>query len=136
MRYLPAIVWMGMIFYLSHQPGSDSAATSHEFVLFVLEIIPIPENYQLILHLMIRKSAHFFAYAILAMLIFYAYKGKRAIFTTLTICLLYAISDEVHQLFIPGRSGDIRDVLIDLTGALFGIIVIKLIKLIKRSGEV
>lgn len=132
-RYLPSVVWMGVIFYLSHQPANKSSETSLELVNIVLNIIPMTPDYEDVLHTMIRKSAHFIAYAILGMLVYFAYRGSYAVLFTLLICLLFAISDEIHQLFIPGRSGEVRDVLIDLSGAVFGVLIFKLgIKLIIR----
>lgn len=125
-RYVPSVVWMGTIFYLSHQPASKSSETSLGVVDFALNIIPVPETYEKEFHVFVRKSAHFFAYALLAMLIYYAYRGNHRIFFTLMISLLYAISDELHQLFIPGRSAEVRDVLIDICGAAFGLLIIKL----------
>jgi len=47
--------------------------------------------------------------------------GYRGIIAALLICVLYAASDEIHQLFIAGRSGEVRDVLIDSAGASIGI---------------
>ena len=40
------------------------------------------------------------------------------------ICVIYAISDEIHQLFVPGRAGQVRDVLIDSAGSFLGIIIV------------
>lgn len=56
------------------------------------------------------------------------YNIKHIILIPLIICLLYSISDEFHQLFIVGRSGEVRDVLIDTIGALTGIYGYYLIK--------
>jgi len=50
--------------------------------------------------------------------------ARTAICASLLICMLYASSDEFHQLFVPGRAGRVTDVLIDSFGALTGIIVI------------
>ena len=52
----------------------------------------------------------------------YNLKLKTKLLSALTISLLYAISDEIHQLFVPGRAGQIRDVLIDFSGSLTGVI--------------
>lgn len=49
--------------------------------------------------------------------------GFKAFTLALGICILYAISDEFHQLFVPGRGGQIRDVLIDSTGAIVGVAI-------------
>src|SRR5699024_6268356 len=106
-------VWMGTIFYLSHQPANKSAETSLGVVDFALNIIPVPETYEKEFHAFVRKSAHFFAYAFLAMLIYYAYRGNHRIFFTLMISLLY--------------------VFIGVSRADFGLLIIKLgIKILTR----
>lgn len=48
---------------------------------------------------------------------------RRAILVSVAIVFLYAISDEFHQYFVPGRSSEIRDVLIDTTAGVVGVIV-------------
>ena len=59
--------------------------------------------------------------------------AKRFIISAL-FCLVYAISDEIHKLFVPGRSGEIRDVLIDFTGVLIGILfTMLLVYLLKKK---
>ena len=74
----------------------------------------------------LRKSAHFTLYLILGLLLIsalYEYKldDTKTILIALLIAFLYACSDEFHQLFVPGRSGEILDVLIDTLGSLTGI---------------
>jgi VanZ family protein len=74
----------------------------------------------------LRKNAHYFAYLVLGILVINALrisgvKGWRVCVLALGICVLYAVSDEVHQLFVPGRGGQVRDVLIDSAGATVGL---------------
>ena len=123
------IIWMLVIFFLSHQQGGASSQLSSgitEKIVRLLETL-IPFQFDLkTLHMFVRKSAHFFAYFVLSMLLMNAFRaeqrtGYQRVIWTITISVLYACSDEIHQLFIPGRSGEIRDVLIDSTGAIFGI---------------
>lgn len=78
------------------------------------------------LHHMLRKNAHFIAYLILGILVMNALRSSReygyqSIALALLICALYAISDEIHQIYVPGRSGELRDVMIDSVGASVGI---------------
>jgi len=89
----------------------------------------------------IRKNAHFFVYLVLGILVMNAlekqlriengelrikkfkdYSSKR-LALALGICVLYAISDEVHQLFVPGRGPQVKDVFIDSAGACVGIMI-------------
>ena len=66
-----------------------------------------------------------FSYCILAIFLFmsvYEDNIKKAIIIAFLCTFLYACSDEFHQLFIPGRSGEFRDVMIDSTGGIIGIV--------------
>jgi hypothetical protein len=79
---------------------------------------------------MIKKSAHFIEYALLAILVYRALKNssnlnsKDLIKLTLLLTILYAISDEIHQTFVPSRTGKVRDVIIDGLGATTAIYLI------------
>lgn len=136
------ISWMGVIFYLSHQPAGVSSELSSGitqlFLRFIEFFIPFMQLDQQMWHFFIRKSAHFCAYFILGILLMNALRknrfAHRQIMLAVIISLLYAVSDEVHQLFIPGRSGEVRDILIDTIGATAGIFVYRLIvnMMIKR----
>lgn len=136
------IGWMILIFSLSAETAEDSSQTSGGIVSFIINIffpdfnelseavqLNIRENLQFI----IRKSAHFTIYAILGALSLsntVTYKKlpyKFRLASSLLFCLLYAVSDEIHQLLIPGRSGEIRDVVIDFCGALLGTVILTLI---------
>ncbi|WP_026672417.1 VanZ family protein [Alkalihalobacterium bogoriense] len=135
--WLGVILWMALIFYLSHQPATESAELStgimeimKQAVALVIPQLPFDES---VLHFLIRKGAHFFAYMILGILVFHALTksnttGVKRIWLTLVICVIYAITDEVHQLFVPGRSGEFTDVLIDSAGALVGVGVCQLVR--------
>lgn len=75
-------------------------------------------------HVLIRKAAHMTEFAILAILWSAGLRKEGNMAErfgwVLLICLLTALTDETIQLFVPGRSGELRDVWIDLTGALIG----------------
>ncbi|RBP58100.1 VanZ family protein [Alkalibaculum bacchi] len=133
-RILPwalVIFWMALIFYLSHQPAAESNGLSTNITRKIAEIIEkiapnIGFNLGSLNHI-VRKNAHFFAYLVLGALVVNGVKNSgvstlKAIRVALFICILYAISDEVHQLYIPGRSGEVKDVIIDSAGALVGIL--------------
>lgn len=138
-RWLLPLGWMGCIFYLSHQPGSESSELSSNIVIVILSVIGniVPFDIDVsIFHMMIRKSAHFFAYFILGMLFYWALRGKKIRWLyALFLSFLYAVSDEIHQLFIPGRSGEFRDVLIDSCGALVGIVFIICLSRLYRKKD-
>lgn len=124
------LVWMIIIFYLSHQPGTTSSGLSDEITLTIVSVlktfIPVNDLNLNFLKLLIRKLAHLSAYTVLGYLVINALKRHmtvniKSIGMAFLICLLYAISDEVHQLFVPDRSGEVKDVMIDSVGAIFGI---------------
>ena len=75
------------------------------------------------LRFFILKSFHVIEYAILTILLFIAIKKYKYL---ITISYLYALSDELHQYFISGRSARFRDTLFDLTGILIAIFLIKI----------
>ncbi|WP_413378249.1 VanZ family protein [Alkalihalobacillus sp. 1P02AB] len=126
------LLWMALIFFLSHQPGEKSGHLSSDITEILSGIIqflfPFFQIELELLHFMIRKGAHFFSYLLLGVLVLNAMRRSGfisywAAATSWGICLIYAITDEVHQLFIPGRSGEVQDVLIDSAGALTGIVI-------------
>lgn len=136
------IVWMAVIFYLSHQPATESDKLSTGITEIIVEnvqkVLPQNEFDMNRLNHVVRKNAHFFAYLLLGIFVLHALTksgvlGFKAFFIALGICVLYAISDEVHQLFVPGRSGQVRDVLIDSTGALVGIGLYLCVKNIRKQ---
>lgn len=77
----------------------------------------------------IRKLAHFSIYTLVGLILMlicktYKISDLRSFFTSLIIGIIYASSDEIHQIFIPGRSAMITDVLIDSSGVLLGTLII------------
>lgn len=126
------VIWMACIFYFSHQPGEESSEHSTVIVQIVSKIVlnegsPVkPVISEAELHMLIRKLAHLSEYALLGALLVnalrYEIKSKILIARTAAIVgFAYAVSDEFHQLFIPGRSGCFQDVLIDSVGLAFGL---------------
>lgn len=131
LSYLLVFLWMGMIFYLSNQTAVDSGGLSTGVIKKILKVTGnfMSERFD-IQHFdhLLRKNAHFFVYLILSILVLRALRlsglgGHKALLVAFFICFLYAISDEFHQSFVAGRSGEIRDVAIDSLGSLFGILI-------------
>ena len=78
------------------------------------------------LSIIIRKLAHYTEYLILGILVINLNNNKnKGLYLSMIVCLLYAISDELHQYFVPGRSCQLVDVTIDFIGALTGIFIYK-----------
>lgn len=130
------VIWMGFIFSMSCENAEESSNTSGQTIRVVLSAVPEfekqPEEVKINiiekLQFIVRKSAHFIGYMILGILasgliLQYENINKKYPLAFL-ICVIYAISDEIHQLFVPGRAGQIRDVLIDSAGSLLGIILV------------
>ena len=128
------IAVMAVIFWLSAQNGEESSQTSG-FVGELLALIFKGDIAQNIL----RTFAHFLEYAVLGFLmynVFYSFNVKLAPVVSVSASLLYALSDEIHQYFVPGRACAAFDVFIDSLGvglavALFAL-AICVIKPLKR----
>ena len=109
--YLPPLIWAGVIFVISNQqmlPGTD---------VFIYDFL-------------LKKSAHMFVYAIFYWLVYRGVQlttSKASLFLhwtlPLVVCLIYAVSDEIHQSFVPGRYATLRDIGYDMVGA--GVVFLK-----------
>lgn len=127
-----------MIFSLSSQNADESSETSGSLIASLAEIFypdfdgltgeeqeQVIESFQFIA----RKTAHFSIYGVLGFLSFLTFVSYRRLLLILrlslsaAVCLAYAISDEIHQLFVAGRSCELRDICIDFCGALLAITV-------------
>lgn len=126
-----SIVCMIIIFRFSADNAEESTEKS-DFFVNILESLPIALRNNL--SFIIRKTAHFSIYALLGFLISGIF-FKKEIFYTLSVCFLYACTDEIHQYFVAGRSCRFQDVMIDTAGSFFGILIFILImKLLNRKG--
>ncbi|RKI37320.1 VanZ family protein [bacterium D16-51] len=88
----------------------------------------------------VRKTAHATEYAVLGILLFGALyqpgrQKKREAFFSWGIGTFYAATDEIHQLFVPGRSGQVTDVLLDSCGAAAGVLFCLLINYFLKSAK-
>jgi len=102
-RWLPPLAWMGVVFFLSAQPDLPSA--------------PGPW-----LDTLLKKISHALAYGVLAWLYQRALRPHLRASMTLRVvsgglAVAYALSDEYHQTFVPGRNGQLFDVMVDGVGA-------------------
>lgn len=139
------LVCMIIIFTFSSDTSYESTKKSNKLIITVAEMLnknelskKEKEIYINKFVFIVRKSAHFFIYLILGLLVAsllkeYSMVNKRMMIYSFLICFLYAISDEIHQLFVSGRSGEIRDILIDSIGSLVGIGIYYLIR--RRKNE-
>lgn len=128
--WIAVILWMIFIFNLSSQVAEQSNELSTgitEVVVKTVERInPQVDLDTYKLNHIVRKNAHFFAYLVLGILTLNALRrsgiyGYKSVVLALVICVLYSMSDEIHQLFVPGRGGQFKDVIIDSAGVTIGI---------------
>ena len=136
------ILWMIVIFMFSNQKAVESSKLSDGLILKSVRIIEKINHKQYsdeeILKRFIypvRKLAHVTIYFILGFLVYLYIKDLKIdnkIIISILICVLYATSDEIHQLFILGRSGEVKDVLIDTLGSVLGILFLKILKSNKK----
>lgn len=131
---------MSIIFFFSNNNSNESSYQSKGFIYNSIEIISKIFNVDTskeqinniieIIEYPVRKCAHIFLYFVLAILVTsllkcYNLNIKQIIFYSFMICLIYAIMDEIHQLFTPGRSGNINDLFIDSLGIYLGVYINK-----------
>jgi len=111
--------WAGVIFLASATPN--------------LRVVPLAQRFGFLpamlgleatglLELVLRKGAHMFSFGMLALLLAFALStgrvpARRVVLTAFGLTVLYALTDEYHQTFVPTREGTFRDVFIDATGA-------------------
>lgn len=133
-----AVIYMAVIFYLSHQPAVHSNELSTSFTEVVIELVGEetfrpPLTLDQLNHLL-RKSTHFIAYFGLALVFWMALekRGFTRYVTAWGLATLYACTDEFHQLFVEGRGGQLRDVGIDSSGAALAMLVILAIQMTRR----
>ena len=137
------LIWMTVIFSFSARKADESAAMSHSVGKEIGELV-IPgfgswpedkqEQFAEKIDFPVRKCAHASEYAVLGVLMLgtaYSFaedQGKKNRLLCWCAGTAYAATDEIHQLFVPGRSCQFRDVCIDSAGILTGIVLFSLIK--------
>jgi VanZ family protein len=129
--WLPLLVWLGVIF-LGSTDLMSSEQTSRFIVPFLLWLKPgmSPKIIRSVLFA-IRKCAHVTEYAILALLLWRVLRSGITLRmrmpmlfgAVLLACAVFAASDEFHQSFVKSRTPSVRDVLLDVAGALFGLLI-------------
>lgn len=148
------ILWIAVlglsvqIFGFSGATASESGNTSKRISTIVFqvvkEIVPIApeveEDAFFLCDKIIRKMAHFTEFMLLSMCTLllsrsYRLRLKNSALIAGVYGLFYAIADETHQLFVPGRSGEVLDVCIDFLGVLTGIVLVSCMILIYRKKK-
>ena len=129
--WLPLLVWLALIF-LDSTDLMSAEHTSRFIVPFLRWLKPdiSPETLASI-HFIIRKCAHVGEYAVLGLLLLRAAtlmtNSKRSTpvlyLSVLAVCLIVAAADEFHQTFVASRGASVRDIMIDSSGAILGLLI-------------
>ena len=137
---------MVAIFMFSAEVAEKSSKTGEDFTYKAFSISPsfrkLPEPRKIVIvdkaQFSVRKAAHFSIYTLLGISLSFSLmltlkKRKLLWLFTQLSCMLYAVSDEFHQLFVPGRSCELRDVIIDSLGTALGIALFYLINFLLKK---
>lgn len=124
--YTLLICWCLVIFYLSSQNSDVSGSNSLNILSHLL--IWMSSDVLVSLNSMFREFMHSGVFFILGILAYISFKYSfTKVFTySLLFCVLYSLSDEIHQLFVKGRAFELIDLTLDFIGSLFGICLVKL----------
>ncbi|MGD0670864.1 MAG: VanZ family protein [Candidatus Binatus sp.] len=116
--WVPVVLWGVLIFILSTS-AFTAVNTSRIIDPMLRWLLPgISAASVDVCHNLIRKAAHFTEYGILFWLLIRGPMARRP-YLALLLCVVYALTDEGHQAFVPGRTASLYDVALDSTGALF-----------------
>ena len=129
--WLPALLWMALIFAMSAAPGEVSGEQSGRLLELLIAVYGfffgdthLPPQALYTLETLLRKAAHMSEYAVLALLYAHALRqngAKRPLRYALLLCVCYAATDELHQAFVPDRGPALFDVGVDTAGACIGL---------------
>jgi len=150
--WLTNILWMLFIFYLSSQPARVSNNLSKKItILFVnftkqvQEINFISQKHFSEINDIIRQYAHVVVYIVLAIFVVNALRGSgmnvlMSCLLAFLISVIFACSDEIHQMFVPGRGVQLQDLIMDCIGVLLGLAIYTICtlffkKVIKSKGK-
>ena len=150
--HLAVLIWMMVIFCFTAQNGDESgdlsSGVTHLVMTVLNQLFQLEWSQAELLEMVsiwdypIRKLAHMTEFGILAVLIFIAIKNykivdttkKRYLFAWLA-AVVYAATDEFHQLFVPGRSGNLFDVCVDATGVTIALCLVAAILALSQSRK-
>lgn len=126
---LATALWLWFIYARSAQPGAVSHEESSAVLGLLRRVLPFVDM------LLVRKLAHFTEYAVLGALLWLDWRllGRDGLLLPLGAGLLFAAGDELLQTFIPGRSGELLDVLLDFSGVLAAVLPARLIRKRKEN---
>ena len=128
-NWAPAALWAGVIFFFSTDNFSSSNTSDFLEPLLSAFLSGITAQQFEVIHLLIRKLSHWSEYFIFSLLLIRALHGQFKVKMKLSrvvwiaaVVFLYALSDELHQAFVPSRTASLADVTIDSFGGICGIL--------------
>lgn len=126
------VIWLGGIYFFSSQNGAESGNLSNGLLAQIAMFFNIDNISEFVNKYgpIIRKLAHLFEYFILGILVYINIStpsNKKPITLTIVLCCLYALTDELHQLFVSDRVFMFTDILIDTSGSALGSMFVHLI---------
>ena len=137
--FMLVILWMGIIFKLSSANGEKSTGTSRSSLEMIITLFNKNIDKQKLSEIVIkydvvlRKFTHFSGYLVGGVLLYFMYfylnklvnyKLKKIKMYSVITGSIYAMTDELHQHFVSGRSGEIKDVLLDTSGVIIGVVIV------------
>ena len=149
LKVLLCIICLGVIFYNGTRQGEISQKASKKVINVatkIMRVTPASEEQSNIklsdINYYVRKNAHFFQYLILSILMCSAVREFKLyemseIFLILFLILLFPVADEFIQKYIPGRTSNVFDVVIDFSGGILGMLLSYIFyKVSKKKSEV
>lgn len=143
------LIWMGVIIYFSSIHGEQSVGLSQYIAGKIYEVMEVlaPDTAKSMgrgrINYLLRKQAHVVIYMLLGILSMYALRkngqrGIKGVIKAFVICVIFATLDEIYQLYVPGREGRYKDVIIDAIGSGIGITGYLIVEKIKsmRYGSI
>lgn len=123
-----AILYCVAIFFTTASPASTGGKT----LTIITNLCHLSESQASLINVIFRKSVHLVAFGILAILFYNSFEHHRFFISWLSTTV-YAVTDELHQAFLPERTGSIVDVGIDSLGAIISLIIVKIFSRTKTS---
>lgn len=140
--WIVLIAWTGVMFYLSLQTATDSDSVSIGIAERLMRIFPFIQNFYkdpMEFNELVRKTAHFMEFALEGALIgcvlAQVWNRRCAAIIAPLSCAALAVVNELAQMLAEGRSCEVRDMLIDFGGALFGLFVYGVIRTAREKRE-
>jgi len=130
------LFWMGVVFSFSAENAADSKQTSLAFMEKVAEFFDLNITNKEAVESFLRSFAHFGLYlcgGAVSMALFIVACPRRKYLFCIVFGSIYAVLDEIHQIFVPGRAFEVKDIFIDLAGFMIGAVAVVLMNEIRKK---